>query len=595
MIFLSGRPSRTPPRPPASIASNRVPSLASLCLRILARYPDQLPIDARRHLHPALDDVLDPTQRTNPTYWAVLVQLYDSLPADLSTLVLPLADADIPLLQRIQQTPLFSLLTVLDLPACPHLTDTSVVLLSPLHSLVALDASATSLSSYAIKVLAGTLLWADDGPLRRGPWPLRILRLRFCGNIDDAVYPHLDKFPLLTVIDLRGTQCRPPKDSYFQSCSARPELFHPAPLATAVDSLEGTDLYTSENAFKLVIDTLDHPPAPIPRQPHAFAESYTFKAPHKAVEGREDRKLTSALSIQCPTLLRMPSSPAPPNTSSESKHSFFYDLSRIRPPPQVTYDPINKYDAKAYYKWVHLEIIARPAQSLDSKLALYREPPPWSVLEERSAFLLGQTRARAPTQAAIHVASVNRTHKTFQIHQARIDALRESASVRRRSGVGTAASSRTPADKEAPGSVQGRNPFRRHSMPGISAVTAMGSSSSASGMRPLKPISAVEVPVLPLNLKAAVKTPMRLSTTASSSFMGAPVNKARAGAFHSTWSGGDQATLKEKRSRSVERTAVKKLRVEDVSGDEKKGKPRVNVEGSKKVKQGFDWSSWGVK
>ncbi|KAF8077956.1 hypothetical protein FPV67DRAFT_22896 [Lyophyllum atratum] len=222
-----------------------------------------------------------------------------NLPTHLCALTLPLADAHLLLLQRVPFTPRFSLLTILDLPACPHLTDTSIVSLSPLHSLVALDASATSLSSYAIKALAGTLLWVDDGPERRGPWPLRILRLRYCTNMDDNVYHHLSRFPLLSVIDLRGTNCRPAKDSAFQP-SSDTALFHPSPLAAAVDSLSGLDLCSSENRFNLVVDTLNHPLSKAPGSIAIPQESYVF-VPSSRVKPKSKKDASSGdLQLQPP-------------------------------------------------------------------------------------------------------------------------------------------------------------------------------------------------------------------------------------------------------------------------------------------------------
>lgn len=174
-----------------------IPPLSWLCLGVAARNAGRVAIGVRLHFDPQHARLL---HDLDPLLWAALVQVYDGLPDHLRDLSLSLADPHLSRLQEIPHTPLFSLITLLDLPACPHLTDTSIVHLAPLHSLVALDASATSLSSYAIKVLAVTLLWVDDGPQRRGPWPLRILRLRFCDKIDDSVYSHLAKFPLLTVI-----------------------------------------------------------------------------------------------------------------------------------------------------------------------------------------------------------------------------------------------------------------------------------------------------------------------------------------------------------------------------------------------------------
>ncbi|KAG6818126.1 hypothetical protein H0H87_000031 [Tephrocybe sp. NHM501043] len=607
MIFLSGRVSRTPARP-TDIAD--LPSLACLCLHVLARYPDQLPVDARRPYDPAVSDVLDGAKR-NPAYWAALVQFYDNLPDDLATLCIPLADSDVPLLQRIQQTPLFSLLTILDLPGCPHLTDTSIVNLSPLHSLVALDASKTSLSSYAIKSLAGTLLWIDDGPLRRGPWPLRILRLRFCSSIDNTVYPHLDKFPLLTAIDLRGTDCRPPKNRPFKSCRTRPELFHPEPLVAAVDALEGTDLYTSKDAFKLVIDTLDHPQLPVDRESNTFGSTYTFGPPPQVrVEQCEHKHINGSKSAPpCPSILHIPAMRAPetnsiipnfiiPGIASEIKPNRFYSFDRRRVPSN-DYDPINNYNAKSYYKWVHLEAIAKPSSHLDLKLTLYRTPPPWSALEQRSTFLLNQARDRPPTgdKFVAHVAPFNRTQNAFQINQSRIDALRESASARRRSGMGIVASSLTstaPKD-EAPEPLQSRNPFRRHSIPDI--IPYMSPLGSGNGMKTFKRISSVEVPVLSPSLKTGLN-PSAIANTPparSNLSMGPSVNKVRSGAFDSTGPSHRSITSekKRKRPRSLERVVVKKPCVEDRSATDTDATKKGAVEVSKK--KGFDWNSWRVR
>ncbi|KAG6877713.1 hypothetical protein C0993_004808 [Termitomyces sp. T159_Od127] len=427
-----------------------IPPLAWLCLRVLARRPALVPVDVRLNFDARHAHLL---HALSPPLWAALVQVYDGLPADLHYLTVSLADPHLSLLQEIPHTPRFSLLTLLDLPACPHLNDTSVVHLRRLHSLVALDASATSLSSYAIKVLAGTLLWVDDGPQRRGPWSLRILRLRFCDKIDDSVYSHLAKFPLLTVIgsflarivrsvihyflDLRGTKCRPPTDEF--KPSSRLDFFHPAPLAAAVDALEGANLYTSTNVFHLLINSLEPP---------------------KTADNDVMDKLHESTASQCST--RQPESDI---ISLESTPSMFYGQQPSRVPRPVKYDLVNDYRAVTYYKWAHLEVVARPPGFHDSELALYRTPPLWTTLEEHSTFLLNQMKARRSTtgEAVTHVASINRTERIFQINQGRIDALRESASARRRS-MG-AASSNTLESKQMPG-VQGKNPFRRRSVSG---------------------------------------------------------------------------------------------------------------------------------
>lgn len=257
-----------PPPSPApyslpDLPTNHVPSLTWMCLRLLAESPDEVHhLGVRLFWHGP-----PPEAPADPRLWATLVQVYENLPAALHTHRVPLSDPHVPLLQRVPSTPLFALLTVLDLPGCPHLADATVSALAGLHSLVAFDASATSLTSYAIKVLAATLLWIDDGPARRGPWPLRILRLRYCTHIDNTVYVHLAAFPLLSAIDLRGTLCTPDPTTPFRPASS-PLLFHPAPLATAVTllSTHAPHLYSSENAYTLLIDSLNHPSKPRPKR-----------------------------------------------------------------------------------------------------------------------------------------------------------------------------------------------------------------------------------------------------------------------------------------------------------------------------------------
>jgi hypothetical protein len=176
-----------------------VPSLSSICLNIIADHlPDQLNLafrlNYRTEISPPRLFIL------NPKLWITLVQLYDDLPICLHSYNIPLFHPHLPLLQRVPSTSHFSLLTILDLPACQELTDHFISTLKFLHSLVAFDASATALSSYAVKVLARTLVCTEYDTAPRGPWSLRILRLRNCKNIDNTVYSHISLFPLLSVV-----------------------------------------------------------------------------------------------------------------------------------------------------------------------------------------------------------------------------------------------------------------------------------------------------------------------------------------------------------------------------------------------------------
>jgi hypothetical protein len=187
-----------------------VPSLSYFCIKHLARYYDQLPLgDARlcyRTPKSASDfdllQTLVPSPRNaNPRIWATLIQLYDGLPDNLYQLSLPLSHAIVPTLQRFSTTPHFSLITVLDLRGAGLIHDDSIVELKELHTLVALDISDTTISSYAVQVISGSLCWSESEPKRkRGPWPLRMLRLRGCKDVDDTVFRYLLNFPLLSVV-----------------------------------------------------------------------------------------------------------------------------------------------------------------------------------------------------------------------------------------------------------------------------------------------------------------------------------------------------------------------------------------------------------
>ena len=171
------------------------PSLSSICLQIISH--QVLPLLPFRLNYRS---EITPPFSLNPLLWITLVQIYDYLPDCVRSFNIPLHHSHLPLLQRVPSTSIFSLITILDLPACPELTDHSISALNILHSLVAFDASATTLSSYAISVLARTLVYTQYDTTRRGPWSLRILRLANCNNIDNTVYSHISLFPLLSVV-----------------------------------------------------------------------------------------------------------------------------------------------------------------------------------------------------------------------------------------------------------------------------------------------------------------------------------------------------------------------------------------------------------
>ena len=203
-----------------------IPSLQSLCVKILAQYPNQLhTLDSTRLIYKAPEfegdrDLLrelipaysadppvpekDILKTVDPRLWATLVQVYSGLPETYRTYTIPLADTHLPLLQEIPSTAYFSLLTILELQGCSELDDSTVLNLGQLHSLAVLDASSTALTSWGVKTLAKTLIkkppsTSSTQPLT-GPWGLRILSLRNCMKVTDDVSSILHQFPLLSVI-----------------------------------------------------------------------------------------------------------------------------------------------------------------------------------------------------------------------------------------------------------------------------------------------------------------------------------------------------------------------------------------------------------
>lgn len=173
------------------------------------RYAPDASFDILRALIPSYSDThrmqaAFDLSMVDPRLWATLVQLYSLLPDQFAVLPIPLADKHISLLQRIPSTSHFSLVTILELPGCRELTDATIVQLKGLSTLCAFDASATNLSADGIRILASTLFWTDedDGEerTRRGPWGLRMLRLKDCPRISKKVFTYLEKFPLLSVV-----------------------------------------------------------------------------------------------------------------------------------------------------------------------------------------------------------------------------------------------------------------------------------------------------------------------------------------------------------------------------------------------------------
>jgi len=187
-----------------------VPPPIYFYIRRLAPYPDQVhqlhpfllrytprdgaEFDILKALLPSYDS--ESLSDTDPRLWATIVQIYSStLPSWLDTYRIPLSDVHVPFLQTVTPTSTCSIVTVLDLPGCPELTDDTILVLKALTGMVALDASRTSLTSWGISQLA-----LCCGPGLKGPWGLRILRLRDTKGINFSLFKNLYRFRGLSVL-----------------------------------------------------------------------------------------------------------------------------------------------------------------------------------------------------------------------------------------------------------------------------------------------------------------------------------------------------------------------------------------------------------
>jgi hypothetical protein len=203
-----------------------VPSLAYFAIRRLIEYPEAVHLfggpclryqppsspqsfDIVRALIPSAFHVRDDEEclclcTVDPRLWALLVQVYYNLPNVFRRFILPLSDKHLPLLNQIPSSHNFTIITVLELPKCSSLTDDTISELKPLHGLCALDVSETALTSHGVQrfswTLSTTALEHVEPMINRGPWGLRILRLRNCKDIDDSVFSAIVNFPLLCVI-----------------------------------------------------------------------------------------------------------------------------------------------------------------------------------------------------------------------------------------------------------------------------------------------------------------------------------------------------------------------------------------------------------
>lgn len=194
-----------------------VPRLTSFCIRALSKYPEQLhqlgqtrlifqrkkkggDNDVLRAVLPKWKSPDFSLLNVDPRLWATIIQVYRNPPELLSSYPLQLSDQYVPLLNQIPATPDFTLITILNLTGSIHLTDDTILSLKPLHNLGALDVSRCKhISARGIEKLSRTLVFDEIGE-KRGPWALRVLRMRYCYAINKAIFNCLDAFPLLSCV-----------------------------------------------------------------------------------------------------------------------------------------------------------------------------------------------------------------------------------------------------------------------------------------------------------------------------------------------------------------------------------------------------------
>ncbi|EDR14292.1 uncharacterized protein LACBIDRAFT_305975 [Laccaria bicolor S238N-H82] len=386
-----------------------VPSLVYYCLHLLSNSPDQAHLLNLR-LNYRSSHFSIPDKYLDPRLWATLVQIYNGLPTSLSVYNLPFDNPHLNLLQHISNTSLFSLVTILELPGCSQVTDVTITRLGALHTLIALDASSTSLTPYAIRTLAATLQTEELS--HRGPWPLRILRLRNCKNITNDVFPHLAKFVLLSVIDLRGTKCSSIPPEFNQGNEQ--VLYHPSSLYTALSALQklSPTLHSSKNPFTLQITTFNDPLAKPQTKVSTVAPQNSFAVIPRKKTGSQSRNIiignTATLfteeeqrqagfysrnkqgSFSQRPKKRDNLSSSPPvydpdqfflneEVEDESIHEHL-DVERDRDTQRHEERDARQITAHAFFARPQRRIGQLPKDPGEAKLMLYREPLAWSHL-----------------------------------------------------------------------------------------------------------------------------------------------------------------------------------------------------------------------
>ncbi|KAI6028389.1 hypothetical protein F5J12DRAFT_805078 [Pisolithus orientalis] len=464
-----------------------VPPLALFCIVALAPYTDQLHALGAPRV-PYRDLLMHP----------VPVRSHD---LDLS-----LSDTHLPLLQQIPSTPNFTLITLLSLPGCAHISDDTVSELRRLNTLIALDLRATHLTTYGVTVLSRGLSSAqDDSGLHKkaGPWGLRIISLHGCTKVTDAAFAYL-----------RLTNCTRAAVKKqlgvlgFQPSRSR-TLFHPSKISVSLCSLEemaatsspATPLYPSppESVFRIHINKLSPspltnsqsknskrslisspPPFTLQPQPAADAEDNFTSVPSNAV--------TSSLFAASDPTRQRPSSPP----------SFYRDTGKkTNRPFQIQH--------------------AQFGSSEPDPLAVVRFPPPWNLLETSSRPLATNTTSykqqrdlpcfNGPVRIGKRNAAAVKDVANMLANK-RLRRQHSPASFEAVSGIPT--ESRNPFAKQVTSVFSessprtSKHPNRSQEEPHRPAIDGVdrpdrleGSGSDLPNTKPLKPITSLRVPVLP--------------------------------------------------------------------------------------------------
>ncbi|KAG2063619.1 hypothetical protein BDR04DRAFT_1085199 [Suillus decipiens] len=359
-----------PPAPPARYDmvtvppknSKTIPPLAYFCIRALIPHADQL--HHLQHTVPYSRDVVSSlvplapaplsvknkdsqpffVSSVNPRLLATLGQVMHPLPQEFRDYDIPLSDVHLPLLQQVPSRENFCFVTLLALPNCKEMCDDTIGVIRRLNTLAALDIRGTTVGPYGLTVLARGLSWSDDElQSRTGCWGLRILSLHSCTNISNEALPILSKFPLLSSIDLRFTNCtRHAIAKHLADAGFRPSsnrlLFHPVPLDVSLKQLEDLcppSMYSCglTSVFKLHVDKLNHCKVRSEHKTKPYILRNMMEGPIHLINADSDEDSSgpaehASQNVQASTMTTRI------RTAVEDKKEQLHPLALARPPPQ---------------------------------------------------------------------------------------------------------------------------------------------------------------------------------------------------------------------------------------------------------------------